>query len=50
LINRFQFYALVKSTQSDKHCKRFSTWQQLVAMCYAQIANHNDLETSHRFP
>ncbi|MGP1577650.1 MAG: DUF4372 domain-containing protein [Treponema sp.] len=26
LINRSQFYALVKSTESDKHCKGFSTW------------------------
>ena len=41
LINRSQFYALIKSTQSDKYCKKFSTWQQLVTMCYAKIANHN---------
>ena len=48
LINRSQFYALVKSTQSDKYCKGFSTWQQLMTMCYAQIANHNGLKKSHQ--
>jgi len=49
LINKSQFYALGKSTKSDKHCKEFSTWQQVVAMWYAQLANHNGLEKSHRF-
>lgn len=43
LMNRYQFYALVKSTRSDKHYKGFSTWQQLVAMIYAQIANLHSL-------
>ena len=45
LINRSQFYAHVKSTQSDKYCKGFSTWQQLVTMCYAQIANPHGLRS-----
>lgn len=49
LINRSHFYALVKSSQSDKHCKGFSTWQQLVAMIYAQIANPHGLEQPDQF-
>ena len=27
--------------KSDNYCKGFSTWEQFVTMCYAQIANHN---------
>jgi len=49
LINRSQFYALIKSTQSDKHCKGLSPWQQLVAMLYAQIAHPHGLAQPHRF-
>ena len=48
LINRYQFYAHLKTTQSDKYCKGFSTWQQPVTMYYAQIANPHGLEQPHR--
>ena len=45
LINRSQFYAQAESSQSDKYCKGFSTWQQLVAMIYGQIANPHGLRS-----
>ena len=38
LVNRSEFRSHVKATQSDKYCKGFSAWQQLVTMMYVQLA------------
>ncbi len=43
LVLRPQFESLVKSMEADKHCKKFSAWQQFVAMCYAQNAKPSGL-------
>ena len=45
LVNRSEFRSHVKATQSDKYCKGFSAWQQLVTMMYAQLANPNGLRS-----
>ncbi|WP_353743386.1 DUF4372 domain-containing protein [Treponema sp.] len=44
-VSRPQFENLVKSTQSDKHCKGFTAWQHFVTMSYAQLANPNGLRS-----
>jgi hypothetical protein len=45
LVSRPQFEKCVKSTQSDKYCKGFSSWNQFAVMVYAQIANPNGLRS-----
>ena len=45
LVSRSEFEKLVKSSQSDKHCKGFTAWQQFVTMSYAQIASPNGLRS-----
>lgn len=45
LVGRPEFDKLVKEKASDKFCKGFSTWQQFVAMTFAQISNQNGLRS-----
>ncbi len=36
---------LVQTHQADKHCKGFSTWDQLIAMIYAQLSGAHSLRS-----
>ncbi|HEY9017827.1 DUF4372 domain-containing protein [Thiomicrospira sp.] len=40
---RSTFQKLVDQHQTDKHAKGFSTWNQLVAMMYAQLSGATSL-------
>jgi IS4 transposase len=39
------FSRIVNKANSDKHNKRFSSWQHMVAMVYAQLTNASSLRT-----
>lgn len=45
IIPRSEFRKLVKETESDKSCKGFNTWTQLVSMIFAQITNVTGLRS-----
>ena len=44
-IERPRFEKIVDDMEADKYCKRFSAWQQLVIMVYAQLAHPNGLRS-----
>ena len=43
LFPRAVFDQAVQQHQADRYCKRFSSWQQAVAMLYAQLSNASSL-------
>lgn len=45
LVNRSEFEKLNHSMNHDKFCKGFTTWQQFVVMCFAQITRQNGLRS-----
>jgi putative transposase len=42
-VSRDQFARLVEQHGSDKHCKGFRSWDQLIAMVYAQLSGASSL-------
>jgi len=47
-VPRHDFQSLVSQHKADRHVKRFTTWNQLVTLLYAQAGDKKSLRDIHK--